>query len=201
MLSEITDWLRAQIIEGWPMLWHRPTLPLAIGIVGALCGGYAVSFWDARLLSTAHEERDLYSRCLETGSFTPQCVEIAKNAPKPAPIIKYVDRQTPDPEQAREIAALKEKLAAVESALEKAGIPKKERVVTSNAGIVADGSQAHPFHNASECPPHSMIIADNKGYGGRTMLSAPANMKGLCYVGNEAHDMSGPEVELRDPGK
>lgn len=199
MLSEIKDWLKKQIIEGWPMLRERPTLPLAILIVGALCGGFAVSFWDARSLSAAHEERDLYSRCLETGSFTPQCVEIAKNAPKPAPIIKYVDRLAPDPAQAREIVALKEKLAADESALEKAAAPKKERVATTNA--VADGSQAHPFHSASECPPHSMIIADNKGYGGRTMLSAPANMKGLCYVGNEAHDMSGPEVELRDPRK
>jgi hypothetical protein len=70
-----------------------------------------------------------------------------------------------------------------------------------NVAPIGDGTASHPYADVGQCPPNSTIIANNYAQGGRTVLSAPADTKGICYVGNATLNQSGPDVELRDPNK
>lgn len=62
---------------------------------------------------------------------------------------------------------------------------------------VPDGTAKHPFVDPRLCPPGSFIVANNYAQGGRTLLSIPPDVKNICYVGNETHNQSGPDVEIR----
>jgi hypothetical protein len=60
----------------------------------------------------------------------------------------------------------------------------------------ADGSRQHPYADWTKCPPGSIIFANNSDFKGGSMADVPRGTN-ICFVGNESHDMRGPNLKLR----
>ena len=61
--------------------------------------------------------------------------------------------------------------------------------------VRADGSAAHPYAVATECPAHTDLVFWPSG---RSVPNFPASIS-VCFVGNEPFENSGPDrVEVRD---
>jgi hypothetical protein len=58
-----------------------------------------------------------------------------------------------------------------------------------------DGTAAHPYAEATECPAHTDLVFWPSG---RSVPSFPTSLS-VCFVGNEPFENSGPDrVEVRD---
>jgi hypothetical protein len=58
-----------------------------------------------------------------------------------------------------------------------------------------DGTRAHPYADASECPPSTDMIFWPKE--GRSIPSIPPSIS-VCFVGDRSSGDGGPNVEVRD---
>jgi hypothetical protein len=68
-------------------------------------------------------------------------------------------------------------------------------VSQSEPPIKQDGSPAHPYSDASQCPSRTDLIFWPNG---RSVPSIPASIS-VCFVGNQPLENSGPDrVELHD---
>ena len=62
--------------------------------------------------------------------------------------------------------------------------------------ITQNGTPAHPFADASQCPPKTDLIFWPSG---RAVPSIPPGIS-VCVVGNEPFEVSGPDrVKVREP--
>jgi hypothetical protein len=60
--------------------------------------------------------------------------------------------------------------------------------------IKRDGTSAHPYADASQCPPSTNLIFWPNG---RSIPSIPRAVS-VCFVGDESLNKGGPNLEVRD---
>ncbi len=118
------EWLK-ELRQEWPqMKTARYAVFLALAI-GCVIGFGSSEFFGSHELGATREDRDLYAHCLETGILTLQCANLARNAPKPQPITKFVTVPVPDPNAASTIARLTGQLDEANAVLTKlASLPR-----------------------------------------------------------------------------